>query len=261
MGHDVWAIGKHNLKTENIEDLANVLSKRFGANVEFGYYPDQKYAKILTPEMKVEDITHFEKLGEININSNLKTIFLTDNTYEERKLYKQFGEKKFIEIDEIEEDEKSELDNIIGNYTEINYDFESYVDGKSELWIVINKGIFTDWNSFCFSWMWLIRYIENTYIETDQLKFFHERRKIARQNALNLGTDYLYYISDQSEIGLEINYEISSDWNAFENYLKQNANNEIINVPKLFLDKDYREFFNNLEDYPDVFYDDFKDLE
>ena len=37
MGHDISQLGKHNLKTDNIEALAFDLSKRLKVNVEFGY--------------------------------------------------------------------------------------------------------------------------------------------------------------------------------------------------------------------------------
>lgn len=38
MGHDVYNVRRHNLNTSSIEGLAEDLSKRLKANVEYGYY-------------------------------------------------------------------------------------------------------------------------------------------------------------------------------------------------------------------------------
>jgi len=77
MGHDISPIGNHKLNTQDIKVLAEDISSRIDINIEYGFYGQKEYFKLLGESRDDEHIV----LGKIIKDEKFKTYRLIDELF------------------------------------------------------------------------------------------------------------------------------------------------------------------------------------
>lgn len=247
MGHDVVNIGKHSLDVSDAEVLAKDLSKRFKANVEYGY------CKVTsTNEIDPEDRDYtFEDIvwGKITYPRATKTFWLHDELYELHQLIDKHGPNWsldcFKDFSKLELQEASS-----GVYFELFQNKTQRVNlGDIQKDTFINEKTYFQnrWWCFCRAF---------TKEDTDgQLlaKVTAYRKKVREMYKIVGGSD-VFYFSDQ---GTHMNfYEFNNDWETIYNTLIIANADTTLNISEFMKHKKLRAE----GDYPLAFYDDFADL-
>lgn len=261
MGHDISPIGNHQLPTEDIKTLAEHISSLLDINIEYGYFGERKFFKLLGEKINEEFIV----LGKIIKDENLKTYKLIEYGYQLKQLHQKFGDKIFYNPEyrinyngNVQEQErikqlKEEL--VFPNFELFSDENEEHINIYKELYSNFIP-YFSRWWSFC------SLFTESKFESIEYLDYLNIFRKEIMGYALIFGGDKVYYLNDQSNVlygfggGCESNFR----WNEFENYVSNKSMPLMLNIPKFLTDRYYRKEFLALKKNPLSFIDDFSDL-
>lgn len=263
MGRDISPIGNHKLNTKDIKVLAEDISSRIDINIEYGYFGHKEHFKLLGEIRGDEHVV----LGKIIKNEKFKTYSLIDERYQLRQLYEKFGDDLFYNpeywiyydgklpeqkwIDE----EKKELIFPKFELTLISSAETEYLTIYEELYSN-DIPYYSRWWSFC------RLFIESDFDNFEYLDGLQEFRKELMKYALAFGGDKIYYLDDQSEVleGVGQGSEWELNWNDFEKFVAKKTLPLMLNIPLFLTDRDYRNKFIEMNEYPLSFIDDFSDI-
>lgn len=247
VGQDISQLGKHNLKTENIESLAFDLSKRLKVNVEFGY---QKSFQLSNKTIEYTSNDTIIKLGRIDYKRAGKTIFLKDEFYQIHQILEKIGNELF-EISFTSENSisKSEIKDAIDN---IYYNI--FVPDEDTSFGSITNNVFNYEYLYFDRWLVFCNLFTDKQRWNDHLNRFRKYRKQIKVFFELIGGSEVVYLNDQGETQYLI--EDYNNWETILNELKNNFKQTTLNISE-FMKQDT---FVPIELYPMAFYDDFKDL-
>ena len=273
---DINIFLKHNLDTSSIKNVAIELANRLDLNIIYGFIDSSTFWKYDESKYKYG----FNIEGQIKVNDSDEFVTLTIEDYLQKKLYQEVGNEIF-ECKEIWESKDvafplSEVfkQKFIEDYIlkvdcpfEFNLLYEDYDIDTPSVYLPIKDfysiSIQKDYLSFRLNlidnWEIISILLSNDNeldAGLDKLKKF---RNCYREKALILSdADTCYYTS---QWGLMYVFDNFKD---FENNLKKSTNNLIYTFSELFTNNEsFLEFQKNINNgiLPDVYIDDFKDLE
>lgn len=264
MGRDISPIGNHNLNTEDVEKLAEDLVSRLDMNIEYGYYQDEDLSVFLGGEKESKFVT----MGKIIKHKNFETFRLIDEVFQLKMLYDKYGYEFLYNADywkSIGYENIPEERWIIERKKEI--EFPRYClefdNEKTFKYININKENYQNQIPYYSRWWTFCRFfIEKSYKDKELLKYFNKFRKELMNYALKMGGGKIYYLDDQDEElqGVGQGEETYMTWVDFENFVYDKTSHLMLDIPKFMTDKDYREAFLRLNEYPLSFIDNFEDI-
>lgn len=248
MGHDVCHIGKHNLNTNSLEELASDLSNRFQVSVEYGYQDMDSFDFV-----KGEFINTFDffTLGKVEFPDSDVKLFLQDEFLQKKLIYQQYGEDLFSlpNFNQMHVD-VSEFREAISNQC-----FELHDFNNDKSW----GSIFNDsfkcnyyhwgprWWSFCRVFTIEHHYYSNfdsiNEYRTQLLNFFNK-----------VGCQGVIHCDDQGS-DQDLSFNIYS-WNDLLSEIENRFGDKVLNVSQFMNEKKLRE----INGFPPIFYDDFTDL-
>lgn len=250
MGHDVYNVRRHNLNTSSIEGLAEDLSKRLKANVEYGYYDtfffdwDGFYR---------EASYNLLKFGVIKFPGAHTTLRISDENYFYHIIYSKYGEDAFILNCLSNENERIEL---LDSIDSVKYElFECHEFNQKAIGKIFNDTFHDHYT--CFNGRWsgfCIAFTEedkNGYFIDQVIKFRHEIHNFYKI----IGVTETFYFNDQGESAyLTYSYY---NWSDLKNEVELFFRDATLHIPNFMK---YRNLMPiNL--FPFVFYDDFSDFE
>lgn len=265
MGHDISPIGNHSLNTTDVASLARDLSNRLKVNVVYGFYGCKEHAQLLGAEQK-DDYVWIE-LGRYDYYPNAPSFKLEDESYQLKQLYLKYGEELFripqfwIYYDDIPKEDDPRIDEERQSVKFPVYWAEDNSEGGFS-YMMICRESYTNKMQYFGRWSQLVdvfmdfRYLYDMYYE----EFLDYRRQLMT-TTLALGGNCMYYVDDQSDIleGVGLGSEFDMTWEEIEVFLKQKANDLILDIPAFITDPLYRQLFLGKNKKPICFYDDFRD--
>jgi len=263
MGKDISPIGNHKLNTENIKELAEDIVSRIDINIEYGYFGFKEHFKLLG-EDKEDDLVIIDRIIK---NKDFKTFRLIDENYHLKELFNKYGNEIFYLPDYWLFHEGKIPDESIILEEQKGLIYPSFVlesiDDNGYQYLTINKEhygndipYYSRWWAFCDFFM------EERYENKEWLKDLNDFRKTLMYYTLTFGGDKMYYLDDQSPVleGVGQGDEWEMNWNDFEKYVLEKTKHLMLDIPRFMTDKNYRNEFFNLYEYPLSFVDDFKDI-
>lgn len=243
MGHDISQLGKHNLKTDNIESLAFDLSKRLKVNVEFGY---QNNFNFNNKTIEYSSNAEIVKVGKIDNKQTNKTLFLTDEFYQLHQICDKIGNDIFaLPVVSKNPALKNEIIDCINNtYYNIFIPDEDSIFGSITNDVFNYEHLYFDrWGAFC-----------GLFTDKNSINRINKYRKQIMQFFELIGGSEVVYLNDQGETQYLI--EDYNNWDTILYELKNNFKQSTLNISE-FMKQDT---FVPIELNPMAFYDDFKDL-
>lgn len=278
MSRTITALGQHTLPFQDRKQLIQEISKRFEANVYYGFFDNYELVQNDLPTFKSRGLFNPEEgyisgelylLDEVHLSDTAPPIVLIEDDYVYKWLFEKFGEdagyqKAFVfnwSNDPIENN------HIIKGFLEqsktIDFHFKDVFGLISlETTDVGSQEYFTDWINF----FYLITRTEHKYT-TDFYESLLHYRNTNRNTILKLGGSCIYYHDDQGKItggavqGNEWDMtweEIENSFNAEEPKKYQLNLCEALTNPK-YLKEIQEKTKDNFHDYS-VFYDDLREL-
>lgn len=262
MGCDISILSKHNLNISNVETLAIDLSNRFGFTIEYGYYANADYNELLQNGLK-ED---FISLGLIEKQPFIKKYKLIDEKFQQKQLYKKFGESLFDKKEYwwwYDDDEMPSQERIAEEKKEFhitNYFLDIHSETAESSYLTIYDEIvssdlhyYSRWWSFCDT-IQLRDNFENRY--------FQNFRKLVMKDTLLLGGEKAYFVNDQCNHlkGVGQGSENEYNWQELEKYISSIESLEVVSISKTVLDAHYQLDIRNRKQNTLAFFDDFEDL-
>lgn len=257
MGWDINLFGRHCLRIDDIETLANDLSNRFDINIEYGYHHDYE-ADIRNRYVRLLNCSEWISFGKIIRHSNQEFYRLTDEYYEFKLIKSQFGES----VDRVKvEGEKAGLRDLADC---VRYELES--DDYSVGYDISSGYIFRETLTLLFSndpgrWCGFHKYFTSGRGEFD-VKYLNDFRRRVERYFKAAGCDKVYYSPDQGDpIKIESYWE--EPWDVLEEYIiskkfcSSGANSDLIDVSSFMKADNPILSLNRI----DIFVDDFSDLE
>lgn len=249
MGHDVSTIGNHKLNISNIEALAKDLSKRFRANVDYGYY-HQFWIDIDGNEFEPS----YENVifGKISYPNSTQTIWLSDEYYQIHQIISKHGDDYLKLPCVIESDSlKLEFESAIKGVSFELRDNENDIDYGT----IYNDTFQNFWHSFDSRWWSFCRaFMEDSDIWSVGFDAVNHYRRQIMDLFTTIGGDKVVHLDDQGET----QYLTYGDYNWQEilNELNADFKETTLDISEFMKHK-------NLlpkDMYPLAFYDDFNDL-
>ena len=150
MGHDVSTIGNHNLDITNIETLAQDLSKRFKANIEYGY--DNQYWVDIDGN-EIEPTYENVVFGIIPYPDSKQTIWLSDEYYQIHQIINKHGDN-YIKLPYFAQSDslKSEFESATKG---VSFDLRDHIN-HIDYGTIYNDTFHNFWHSFNPRW-WSFR--------------------------------------------------------------------------------------------------------
>ncbi len=268
MGIEVETISNHNLDTSNIKALAKDLSNRLNVNIEYGYFNSPSYNKFL----KLADNSTSEVvLGEIIIDKKLPKLFLEDNRYQVKELYKRFGMDIFKEPEIVNSFiTRFSVDEVIQIHKEYlsseHYSLEW--PSKTQYYIyyaVIYDQVVLYGTDYYASWFMLEDILTSWSFEDDcEFGSILEFRKEVHKITNLFGGTHAYYFRDDLEpqhIGSSVE-DIELDWQLFEKTIENmwDKKSRFIDLPEYFISEEYRNHIHDNYFWNLIIKDDFRDL-
>lgn len=263
MGCDISILSKHNLNISNVETLAIDLSNRFGFTIEYGYYANADYNQLLQNGLK-ED---FISLGLIDKKPFVKKYKLIDEKFQQKQLYKKFGESLFDKKEYwwwYDADEMPSQERIVEEKKEFHFaDYYLHIhseNAKEGGYMNIHDEIvsndlhyYSRWWSFCDT-IQLRDYFSDNY--------FQNFRKSVMKDTLLLGGEKAYFVNDQCNHlkGVGQGSENEYNWQELEKYISSIESLEVVSISKTVLDAHYQLDIRNRKQNTLAFFDDFEDL-
>lgn len=250
MGHDIHIIGNHNLDISCMEALAKDISKRFKANVEFGYYDNMFDFDINgnTGRMSIED----NVLGKIDFPNASTTLWLNDEYYMYRAVLDKHGKEAynlpyFKKHDGLH---RQELDIAAGN---IRYELrDNYED--NEYAVIFNDTIHDWYNSFNSRWWSFCKaFTIEDYDDLLQYEVALFRKEVLQFFEKVGGTEAFYFDDQGKSQYLTVDYY---DWATILKEVETNFKETTLNIPEYMKGNK----LNPWKVKPLAFYDDFSDL-
>lgn len=271
MGRDITCLTKHNFSFQNMDELIQILSKRFNANVYYIFGSYINFDPYFERIDKSDLIHNIEVNGYIIkkhiVSPDLPNLSIEEENYMYKFLLKKYGE----DAGNLNDFKKHWSDNTIDN----NSIIKGFANDDSPFTICFDD--FTLWisnevaeinhNNYFGRWWDMYR----TLLQDDQFDLmgrFLEYRKRNCEIALKIGGQNIYYIDDQSSnTGIGQGNEWNLTWSEIEaEFNSGNIGQNQINLVLLLTDKEYAIKIRtevskdrNHEKHS-VFYDDFTDL-
>ena len=250
MGHDVHIIGNHNLDISSMEALAKDISKRFQANVEFGYYENMFDFDINGNTGRESDVD--DVLGKINFPNATTTLWLNDEYYMYHVVLDKYG-KEAYNLPYFKKRDgcyRQELDNAAGN---IRYELRD--NKEDDEYVVIFNDTIHDWyNYYCSRWWSFCEAFtigNYNHLLNNAITPF---RKEVLQFFEKVGGTEAFYFDDQGESQyLTENYY---EWGAILKEVETNFKETTLQIPEYMKDNKPKPW----KIKPLAFYDDFSDL-
>ena len=274
MGKDLCIFSRHNLDTSTIKNLAIDLANRLNVNIVYGFVDDYNFWRFDTSKYKYG----FNIEGDIKVNDSEIFVSLTVDDYLPKKLYQEFGDdifnceqiwKDFYVEFPLNEESKNKFVKDWSNKVVFQFDFNMMDDDYSLDYtclsfpendltsITINKDYLNFRLEFLATWNGITYMVNEEY--EDGKSRLNDYRQRHRDFARIFGeVEKCYYTS----MGV-YNYECEF-FAELENKLMASENEPIYTFSELFTnEKSFSEFQKNINNgiFPDVYIDDFKDLE
>ena len=263
MGRDISPIGNHKLNIKDVKALAEDICSRVDINIEYGYWGQKKHFKLLGENKNDERVV----LGKIIKNEKFKTFRLTDESYQLKRLHEKYGNSLFYNPEywiyydgELPEEKRIDVERkelVIPNFelTSKSDNETGYLSIYKELY---SNSIpyFSRWWSFC------RLFTESNFDNFEYLAELLTFRKELMKYTLAFGGDKIYYLDDQSSVleGVGQGSEWELDWNNFEKFVTDKTSPLMLNIPQFLTNRNYRNEFIEMKEYPLSFIDDFSDI-
>jgi hypothetical protein len=247
MGHDVSTIGIHKLNVTSIEALASDLSKRFKANVEYGYNDQFSFDN---DGIEIESSYDNIVIGMIKHPEANQTLWLCDENYQIQQIIDKCGNNdaelsRYIRNDYL----KAEFDDAKRG---VCFDFR---DIKNDISIgTIFYDTFYNFLHFYYPRWWSFC---GTFKNTDNIwpnnfEVVSQYRKEVMDLFFKIGGDKVVHLDDQGETQyLTYGYH---NWQDILSELSTSFKDTTLNISEFMKHK------KPLDDYLLAFYDDFSDL-
>jgi len=262
LGHDISPIGNHNLNTASLKELAEDIVSRIDINIEYGYFGQKEYFKLLGRERDNGLII----IDSIIKHKDFKTFRLIDDSYQLKELHHKFGDDLFYNPEYwIYYEGKLPEENTIRREKEEmmlpDFTLEHNKENECER-MTINKETYHNSAIYISGWWTFCRFFIVNYEDDRYLKALLDFRNVLKGYTFKFGGSKMYYLDDQShvleEVGQGDEWELS--WKEFENIVHEKTSHLMIDIPKFMTDEKYRSNFQKLDEWPLSFRDDFKDL-
>lgn len=248
MGHDVHIIGNHNLDLSSMEALAKDISKRFKANVEYGYF---SFCDFDIDGNSCSNSTENMHLGFIEHPIAATTLCLNDEYYMYHAVLDKYG-KDAYNLPYFTQDDgyfRRELDEALGN---IRYElWDNAIDDNYA--VIYNDTIHDSYNYFSPRWWSFCDTLckaDKDFIDYLITPF----RKEVLQFFEKVGGTEVFYFDDQGESQyLSENYY---DWNTILMEVEMKFKETTLHIHKLMKDNQPNPWLIK----PLAFYDNFSDL-
>lgn len=250
MGHDVSTIGIHKLDISSIESLANDLSKRFKAHVEYGYYHQFPFD---TDGNEKEPTYENVILGKIVHHNASKILWLSDEFYQIHQLFDKYG-KKYTKLPFLAKHNyyKEEF-----NAAKKGVKFEIHdSETGDEYGTIYNNAFHNYYYHFSSRWWGFCKAFEESDNNwQENLNDVNIYRREIMELFSTIGGDKVFHFSDQGKTEY-LAYSYYS-WQDLEKETSTKFKKTMLNISECIkqnkpLPKDK---------YPFVFFDDFNDLE
>lgn len=249
MGHDLHIIGNHNLDISSMEALAKDISKRFQANVEFGYYKNMFDFDINGNTGRESDVD--DVLGKINFPNATTTLWLNDEYYMYHAVLEKYG-KEAYNLPYFKKRDgyyRKDLDYVVGN---IRYELRDNEE-DDEYAVIFNNTIHDWYNYFCPRWWSFCKAFGK-----DDKDFLDDLITPFRKEVLQFfekvgGTEAFYFDDQGKSQHLTENYY---NWASILKEVETNFKETTLHIPKYMKDNKP----NPWDIKPLAFYDDFSDL-
>lgn len=248
MGHDLFTIGHHNLDVSSLEALAQEISIRFNANVEYGIYDTFCFDWDGFPREPSYEHWIFGKIESPNAET---TLLLTDEFFNFHINYYRYGENA-VHLPYFQK-YKSNRDELINSIGHVCYELRNYrID--DDYGIIFDDSFYSLYNNFDWRWWSFCR----AFTKEDHDEYFLDYVTKFRIEALSflqkIGIFEVFYVDDQGSTQyLTTNY---SDWETIVREVDSHFKETTLNISQFMKHK------NRLprDQFPLAFYDDFADL-
>ena len=277
MSKTTSVFANHNLNTTTLVALAEDLSSRLGAHVEYGYQNSFDYEK------NINDVAYDRDnviLGTINFPDATKTYTLLDTKYQYKEFIEKYGiqelENQYFKEISFYKDEILEAQKAVAYDLEVDYEIEITIFRDTmDVWLVESMG----WHYFQRLFLYYQDSVRISSLECWRIK--------NRDWIYKLGGDSMIVCCYEDRSAIVFDEAIFKTYLQIKELITATFMGELVNVPNylkknLFLKKpqyiqkpidrnhfrklDYinnNELYKHLKDvnYPSFFYDDFHDLE
>lgn len=260
MGRDVVSLSRHNLDVSSFETLAKDISNRIQFNIEYGYWANENYSKMLNTPCQ----DGFTKLGSEIFNPNRDTIYrLCDENYQEKLLYEKYGDELFSMKEYNYGDEisltQSEIEELKSEIYIINFELCSEITGT--VFCIIGENFLRNKFDYFLGWWGFCGTLIDECYDYHIPDFIKYRKNMMRYCKL-FGGNKIYYLDDQSDYlkGIGQGDEFEYYWIELIKEIYKRANNDVVSISKIILNHNFKRKLAFNKEFPLVFFDDFKDL-
>ena len=268
MGHDITVLAKHNLNVKDIQSLAHDLANRLDMNINYGYMnlePDRTFLGNTEEE-------GFVLLGQVVKNPNFKTYCLSDDNYQTRQVVQKYNELyPFIpHAEDAYTIDDRRITSELHNHQFVSYQLHSTEDTGFDNLCIYDEiyengfGYFSRWWHLCGYFLPNTNADAHFGANTDGL---NEYRKMLHATAKKLNTDPLYdqkiyYLDDQSSVlnGVGQGSEYDMTWAELESFVAEKTGELCVDMPRFFIENEYKTVFQGKNEYPQAFFDDGRDI-
>lgn len=250
MGHDVDTIGNHKLDVSSMEALALDISRRFKANVEYGYY-DQHWVDLEGNEVEpsYENII-FEK---ILYPGSEETLWLSDELYRIHQLLNKYGDT-YINLPIFNNDTAGLEEEFESAMKGVSYELRS-IDNEIDYGTIYNDTFHNHHSLYCYRWFNFCRnFMDPDGYRVGNLDDLNEYRKEIFKLHKLIGGSAVVHLDDQGQTQYLTYGEHT--WQEILNELNTSFKCTTINISEFMKHK----MFLPQDKFPLAFYDDFGDL-